>query len=265
MRRPPLAPPFWARPRGITVGLFHAWLGTGSMCGAFRTPPTQADVSTSTLLRPRSGACNHCARAVLAYKANQETEPMPDNATPHPGPDFYASTTPPVTLAPPMTPDGDLLAKDLNPNLRWAATKPPTPTFQASTRDVLIEFPGKVRRARAEEWGLRTQIERLQFEAKLEEAKVAGSVAREVTTDPATGKEKARYSNQDARDAETRARLVEHEPVRALRLQLDETRRRLAAVEASVECFRDMQRNARVLELAEAKAAAVFDVTEEGL
>lgn len=263
-----LSDPFWTKARGHYEGQVHAWVRTGSLCGAYRTPPTQADVANASSLRPRIDACSNCVRAAIAYKANKEAATMPQDDTPQAspvtakiGPDFYgggASETPIALTRPDIQPPAPSViirtAQDIDLSPR------PTPTFQASTRQALLEFPGRIRRARREEWELRTQIDRLNLEAKLEEAKVAGAVARETKEDG-----KPRFSNQDARDAETRARLVEHTPIRELRHQIDEARRRLAAIEASIECWTSMTRNARVLELASSKAAAVFDLGEDGI
>lgn len=143
--------------------------------------------------------------------------------------------------------------------------KPAAPTFQASTRQVLLEFPQKIRRARREEWELSVQIERLHLELKLLEANLSGAVAAEDRA--ASGKEKP-WGNAEARDAEARRRLMEHPGAQGLRQQIDETRRRQKAVEAGIECWERMFRAADTIEKVDAvssRTAVFFDLSEEGI
>lgn len=185
-----------------------------------------------------------------------------------PGPDFYnAPSIEPTMMNPTGDPGHTKLVAEAAQHLEAAKERfmqgaPPVPTFQASTRTVLLEFPGRIRRARRELWECKAQVERLQLEHRLLEAKHGLDVAAEKLAE--TGK--ARYSNAEARENEVRQRMSEDEGARSLRKQLDETRARIDAIEGAIECWARMFKAADTIEKVDAvtsRTAVFFDLGGE--
>lgn len=141
------------------------------------------------------------------------------------------------------------------------ASEPAASVFKMKPEEALTELPYRILRARRELWETRQTLERIDLEAKDIEARIAVDVAQELgPADKDTGKAKPRFSNQDARDSETRIRLRDHAGATDLRLRREASRLRAEVIESHIEAWTNVQRNARVLMLARSPFDAVFDV-----
>ena len=132
----------------------------------------------------------------------------------------------------------------------------PQPT-QLSLPQILMEAPGRIRKARQDLFEGRVAVDRLRLEVKLLEARHLSQVSA------ATGADgKKLHTNAESREAAVRDRMSEDPGALDLKRQVDERVTLNAKVEAYIEYWEDLQRSARVLMLARSPFDAVMAVED---
>lgn len=137
-----------------------------------------------------------------------------------------------------------------------AVVQAPQPARMTYTQ-ILLEAPGRVRKAELDAFEARVGLDRLVLNLKLHEASIAGKVAAAVGADG-----KKVHSNADARDAAVRELMAQDLGAVDLRRSIDEARATIAKVDAYATYWRDLQRSVRVLLLARSPFDAVVAVED---
>lgn len=121
--------------------------------------------------------------------------------------------------------------------------------------DALQKLPATIRRTDFDLFKQTQALDGARHRLKLREGDLAAAIAKENADTKA-------YPNADARDAELRRRLAIDAEAAALKREVVEAEVMKARITATLDYYRDVQRNARAMALARSPVAAFFDDPE---
>lgn len=128
-----------------------------------------------------------------------------------------------------------------------------------NAEEALLKMPAKIREFENDLFKQKQALDGMRLRLKLREADVALHVAQ--IPDPVDPKKKL-HTNADARDNATRGALASDAEALSLKKQLMEQEALISRIQSTVDFCRDQQRNARVLILARAPSALIFEDPE---
>lgn len=131
-----------------------------------------------------------------------------------------------------------------------------TPAADLNPEDALVRLPAQIRQATTDLWLKSRDIEGFRLKLKVRESEIAYGIA----TAEEGGKKK--YPNADAREAPFQRALEGDAEVGRLRALLVQEERVEVNIKASLEYYRAVQQNARILLLARSPGALIFDDPE---
>lgn len=124
-----------------------------------------------------------------------------------------------------------------------------------SPEDVLTKYPAEIRRVENEVFKRKQDLEGLRLKLRLREADLTQAIAKE-------NAETKAYPNADARDSELRKRMEADGEAKAAKRNVVEEEALINRMQSTLDYYRDVQRNARVLLLARSPGTLVFEDPE---
>lgn len=134
-----------------------------------------------------------------------------------------------------------------------------------NTEEALLRLPAQIRQVDVDVFKRKQGLEGLRLKLRLREADIVEAIAKEMLPAAEGEKPKPRYPNADARSSALERIMQVDEEAKAAKRSIVEEEALVARMLATLDYYRDLQRNARVLVLARSPGTLVFDDPELAL